>query len=82
VLDDGDGLSLEETEAEPEAPAPSALEELELSVATPAGFDSSPHADNNTARPEMLKVLIRARRDKTGIRVFISEHILKKWLGE
>ena len=78
MLDDGDGFSLEETEAELEAPALSALEELELSVATPAGFDPSPHADSNTASPEMLKVLIRARRDKTGVRVFIGEHILKK----
>jgi len=78
VLNDGDGFSLEETEAELEAPAPSALEELELSVTTPAGFESSAHADKSTANPEMLKVLIRARRDKTGVRVFIGEHILKK----
>ena len=78
MLDDGEGISLEETEAELEAPALSALEERELSTAAPAGFDPSPHADNNTASPEMLKVLIRARRDKTGIRVFIGEHILKK----
>jgi len=78
VLDDGDGFSLEETEAEPEASALSALEELGLSTAAPAGFDPSPQADNNTANPEILKVLIRARRDKTGIRVFIDEHILKK----
>jgi len=75
VLNDGDGFSLEETEAELEAPAPSALEELELSVAIPAGFAPSPHADSN---PETPKALIRARRDKTGIRVFIGEHILKK----
>ena len=78
MLDDGDGLSLEETEAEPEASALSALEELGPSTDVPAGFASSPHADNNTASPEMLKVLIRVRRDKTGIRVFIGEHILKK----
>ena len=77
MLDDGDGFSLEETEAEPEASALSALEELELSTAAPAGFESSPQADSNTANPEMLKVLIRARRDKPGIRVFIDEHILK-----
>lgn len=78
MLDDGDGFSLEETEAEPEASALSALEELGLSTDVAAGFfASSPHADNNTANPEMLKVLIRARRDKTGVRVFIGEHILK-----
>jgi len=83
VLDDGDGFSLEETDAELEAPAPSALEELELSVAAPAGFESSPHADSNTANPETPKTPIRARRDKPGVRVFIDEHILKKlWLGE
>ena len=78
MLDDGEGLSLEETEAELEAPAPSALEELELSTDAPAGFAPSPHADSNTANPETPKALIRARRDKTGIRVFIDEHILKK----
>jgi len=78
VLDDGEGLSLEETDAELEAPAPSALEELELSVVAPAGFESSPQADSNTANPETPKTLIRARRDKPGIRVFIDEHILKK----
>ncbi|MFC2486365.1 MAG: hypothetical protein ACFNUQ_07940, partial [Rothia dentocariosa] len=78
VLDDGDGFSLEETDTELEAPAPSALEELELSTAAPAGFAPSPQADNSTANPEMLKVPIRARRDKPGVRVFIGEHILKK----
>ena len=82
MLDDGDGFSLEETEAEPEASALSALEELGLSTDVAAGFASSPQADNNTANPEMLKVLIKARRDKVGVRVFIGEHILKKWLGE
>ena len=79
MLDDGEGLSLEETEAELEAPAPFALEERGLSTDVAAGFfASSPHADSNTANPETPKALIRARRDKTGIRVFIGEHILKK----
>ena len=79
MLNDGEGLSLDEAEAT----AVAEEEELGLSVAIPAGVAPSPHADSNTASPEMLKVLIRARRDKTGIRVFIGEHILKKlWLGE
>ena len=83
MLNDGDGFSLEETEAELEAPAPFALEERGLSTDVAAGFfASSPQADNNTANPETPKALIRARRDKVGVRAFIDEHILKKWLGE